>query len=67
MWRIKRVKRERKDVVGIALLPEFGAGVRIPEHDVVGRVDGKQQVPGSVLTPQPLHVCEDRTAQGQSH
>lgn len=51
MGGIKRVERKGKDVVCVALLPEFGAGVRIPEHDIVWRVDCEQQVSGGILAP----------------
>lgn len=57
---VKRVEGERQDVVRVALLPQLGARVRVPEHDVIRRVDGEQQVPGSILTPQPLDVCQDQ-------
>lgn len=37
---VERVKREREDVLSIALLPQLGARVPIPQNDVVGRMDG---------------------------
>lgn len=51
MGRVKRVESKGKDVVCVALLPELGAGVRVPEHNVVWRVDGEKQVSGGVLAP----------------
>lgn len=37
---VKGIKRKGEDVLSVALLPQLGARVSVPQNDVVGRVDG---------------------------
>lgn len=37
---VKGVKRKGQDVLGVALLPQLGACVSVPQNNVVGRMDG---------------------------
>lgn len=41
---VKGVKGKGEDILSIALLPQLSARVSIPQDNVVGRVDGQQQV-----------------------
>lgn len=55
---IKGVKGEGEDVLCVALLPEFGACIPVPQNDVVGRMDGQQEVTRRILIPQPVQVWQ---------
>ena len=41
---IERVKIKSEDGFRVRLLPDSGSGLGVPQHGVVGRVDGQQQV-----------------------
>lgn len=58
---IKGVKRKWEDVLSIALFPQFGACVSIPQNNIVWWVNGQQQITRCILIPQPLQVWQRKT------
>ena len=59
---VKWVKRKGENVLSIALFPQLGTSVSIPQNYVVGRVNCQQQITGCILIPQPLQVWHRKRA-----
>ena len=53
---VEGVEGEGQDVLGVALLPQLGARVSVPQNNVIWGMNGQQEVTGRVLVPQPLQV-----------
>ena len=53
---VEGIEGKGENILSIALLPQLGASVSVPQHYVVGGVDGQQQVPRGILSPQPVHI-----------